>query len=280
MATIAIVRTTLLLAMGVFVLRISLRAQDTPAELRDIARNPFADVLKIPFQEDISFDAGPFNRTESSLQIQPVFPIQITDEWLLIPRIVASALVYQPDPTQPGGGATGLGDTVATFFFTPVHVGKLIWGAGPALLLPSATNSALGQGKWGLGPSVAVLTEPKWGSAGVLIQNLWSIGGNSQRAAVNQLELDLSFSYNLPHGWYLTSAPTITADWTQVTDERWLVPVGGGAGRSFNLGKQALDSNIALYWNAVRTANQLSPKWQISWQFTLLFPKQHKPPSP
>jgi hypothetical protein len=272
-------RIALLLAVCLLVLRISVCAQDTPAELRDIARNPFADVLKIPFQEAINFDAGPSNRTGSALQIQPVLPIKLTDEWLLIPRIVASALVYQPEVTQNGGGAIGLGDTVATFFITPVHVGKLIWGVGPAVLLPTATNSALGQGKWGLGPSFAVLTQPKWGSAGVLIQNLWSVAGNSQRAAVNQLELDLSFSYNLPHGWYLTSAPTITADWTQVTDERWLVPVGGGAGRSFNVGKQALDSNLAWYWNADRPANQLSPKWQISWQFTLLFPKPPKPPS-
>lgn len=268
----------LLSAACLLMLRMSLFAQDTPAELRDIARNPFADVIKLPFEEDISFDAGPFNRTESSLQIQPVLPIPIADEWLLVPRIVAPALVYQPDTTQPSGGATGLGDTVATFFFTPTHVGKLIWGAGPALLLPSATNSALGAGKWGLGPSGAVLIEPNWGSAGALVQNIWSVAGNSQRSSVNQLELDPQFSYNLPHGWYLTSAPAITADWTQVREERWLVPVGGGAGRSFNLGKQAFDSNRALYWNAVRPSNQLSPTWQIDWQFTLLFPKQKKPP--
>ncbi len=267
-------------ALCLLVVPVPLLAQDAPAELREIARNPFADVIKLPFEEDISFDAGPYNRTASSLQIQPILPIQITDEWHLIPRIVTSALVYQPDPIQPGGGAFGLGDTVTTFFLTPTHTGKLIWGAGPALLLPTATDSALGSGKWGLGPSFAVVTEPNWGSVSVLIQNLWSIAGSSKRVRVNQMELDPAFSYNLPHGWYLTSAPSITADWTQATDERWVVPVGGGAGRSFNLGKQAVDSNLAWYWNAVRPAGQVSPKWEISLQFTLLFPKQRKPPSP
>jgi len=252
---------------------ISLIAQDTPEELRKIARNPFADVVRLPLEEDLSFSAGPYNRTANSLQIQPVFPFQLADEWLLIPRAVATGVAYQPDVAQPIGGVTGLGDTTSTFFLTPAHTGKLIWGAGPTLLLPTATNSELGFGKWGLGPSVAVVTEPKWGSVEMLVQNIWSVAGDSKRASVNQLELDISLSYNLPHGWYLTSQPSITADSTQVRSERWLVPAGGGAGRSFNIGKQAVDTNLAVYYNAVRPEAQSPPSWQVILQFTFLFPR-------
>ena len=227
-------------------------AQDTPEELRKIARNPFADVIKLPLEEDVNFSAGPFNRTANSLQLQPVLPFQISEGWLLIPRIVATGVAYQPDVTQRTAGVTGLGDTTSTFLLTPAHTGRLIWGAGPTLLLPTATSSELGSGKWGLGPTVVAVTEPKWGSVEMLVQNIWSIAGNSERASVNEMEVDLSFSYNLPHGWYLTSGPSITADWTQVRSERWLVPVGGGAGRSFNIGKQAVDTNLAVYYNVVR----------------------------
>jgi hypothetical protein len=80
------------------------------------------------------------------------------------------------------------------------------------------------------------------------------------------------FSYNLPRGWYLTSNPTIVADRTRLTGERWLLPIGGGAGSSFNIGKQEVDSNVTMYWNALRPANQFSPKWQLSLEFTFLFP--------
>jgi len=116
------------------------------------------------------------------------------------------------------------------------------------------------------------LAEPEWGSVGVLLQNIWSVAGGSNRSPVNQLQFEPMFSYNLPRGWYLTTSPTIVADWTQPTRERWLVPVGGGAGRSFNIGKQAVDSNLTLYWNSVRPVNHFSPTWQLCLEFTFLFP--------
>ncbi|MFZ0522898.1 MAG: hypothetical protein WAL95_17860 [Candidatus Acidiferrales bacterium] len=118
----------------------------------------------------------------------------------------------------------------------------------------------------------AALVEPEWGSVGMLVQNIWSVAGGSNRSPVNQLQIEPMFSYNLPGGWYLTSNPTIIADWTQPTSERWLLPIGGGAGRSFDIRKQAVDSNLTLYWNAIRPANQFLPKWQLAVQFTFLFP--------
>lgn len=250
--------------------------QDTPEELRRIARNPFADEIKVPFEEDLAFSQGPYSRSGNSLQIKPVFPLSITRDWLLVSRIVATAITYQPDLTARSGGTTGLGDFTAAFFLTPARTGTLTWGLGPVISIPTATNDALGFGRWGLGSSVAMLVEPEWGSVGVLIQNIWSVAGSSTRSPVNQLQLEPMFSYNLPRGWYLTTQPTITADWAQPTSNRWLLPVGGGAGRSFNMGKHAIDSNLAAYWDAVRSANQFSPTWQLSVQFTFLFVKPFK----
>jgi hypothetical protein len=138
--------------------------------------------------------------------------------------------------------------------------------------MPTATSDQLGLRKWGVGLTGAALVEPKWGSVGVLLQNIWSVAGESSRSPVNQFQLKPLFSYNLPRGWYLTSNPTIVADWTRSMTERWLVPIGGGVGKSFNIGKQAVDSNLTLYWNAIRPANQPSPKWQLNLEFTFLFP--------
>ena len=247
-------------------------AQPAPEELRKIARNPFADEIKLTFEEDFTFNQGPYDRSANSLEIQPVIPLSIMGDWLLVARVVATAIAYQPDSLARSGGTTGLGDTTSSFFLTPAHTGKLIWGVGPAVLMPTATSNPLGAGKWGVGPTGAVLVEPEWGSVGVLVENIWSVAGGSNRSPVNQLQIEPLFSYNLPRGWYLTSNPTIVADWTQPTTERWLLPIGGGAGRSFSIRKQAADSNLTLYWNAIRPANQFSPKWQLNLEFTFLFP--------
>jgi hypothetical protein len=247
-------------------------AQTAPEELRKIARNPLADEIELPFEEDFTFSQGPYDRSANSLAIQPVIPLSITGDWLLVTRVVATAVAYQPKAVAKCGGTTGLGDTTASFFVTPALTGKLTWGVGPAVLMPTATSNQLGSGKWGVGPAGAVLLEPEWGSVGALIQNIWSVAGGSNRSPINQLQLEPLFSYNLPRGWYLTSNPTIVADWTQSTSDRWLVPIGGGAGRSFNIRKQAFDSNLTLYWNAIRAANEFSPKWQLNLEFTFLFP--------
>jgi len=255
-------------------------AQSAPEGLRKIARNPFADEIKLPFEEDFTCNQGSFNRNANSLAIDPVIPLSITGDWLLVTRIVATALAYQPNSLARTAGTTGIGDTFASFFLSPAHAGKLIWGVGPAVLMPTATSNQLGAGKWGVGPAGAVLTEPEWGSVGVLVQNIWSVAGSSNRPPVNQLQLEPLFSYNLPRGWYLTSNPTIIADWTQPTSQRWLVPIGGGPGRSFNIGKQAVDSNLTFYWNAVRPGNPLSPKWQLNLEFTFLFPTPKRSRTP
>jgi hypothetical protein len=276
--TLAVKARILLLLTSLFVAPM-LRAQQTVDELRDLARNPVSDAIKVPFVESINFNAGPYDRTSNSLQLQPVIPLQISENWLFVPRIEAAALVYGPDVARTKGGTTGLGDTVATFFFTPFHARQLIWAVGPALLIPTATDSRLGTGKWDLGPSVALLVQPDWGFVGLVVQNIWSLPGHDSRASGNQLQIETQFSYNLPHGWYLGTAPTINADWTQVAGDRWLLPFGGGAGKTFNIGNQAMDSNVALYYNAVRPASQLYPRWQLSFQLTLLYPKEHKPNS-
>src|SRR5260370_21370160 len=98
------------------------------------------------------------------------------------------------------------------------------------------------------------------------------VGGIWCSCPVNQSGRAPLFSYSLPRGRYLIGTPPSVADWTQSMTERWLVPIGGGVGNSFNIGKQAVDSNLTLYWNAIRPANQSSPKWQLNVEFTFLFP--------
>ncbi|HTQ97928.1 MAG TPA: hypothetical protein VMH89_14045, partial [Candidatus Acidoferrum sp.] len=128
--------------------------QDT---LRKQAQNPVASLISVPIQENFNFNISPNDRTQNVMNIQPVIPARLTDSWNLITRVIAP-VIYQPLPPVPGQatqqGVYGLGDLNPTFFFSPSKPSKLIWGVGPAMVLPTATSQYLGQGKWSMGPSV------------------------------------------------------------------------------------------------------------------------------
>lgn len=104
------------------------------------------------------------------------------------------------------------------------------------------------------------------------MQNIWSFAGDPNRAAVKQMLFQYQFSYDLPRGRYLTTSPTISADWTQISENRWVVPFGVRAGRTFKIGNQGLDANLSLYRNAILPANHAFPKWQLSLQVSFIFP--------
>ena len=82
-------------------------AQSTPEELRKIARNPFADQIELRFEDDVPFSQGPFDRTANTLQIQPLFPLSITTDWLVVTRVKATALAYQPNTAARAEGPPG-----------------------------------------------------------------------------------------------------------------------------------------------------------------------------
>ena len=110
-------------------------------ELAKQVQNPIANLISVPFQENLGYNIGPYERASSTLNIQPVIPVKLTPDWMLITRTIVP-LVYQPDVNNTGGGSSGLGDINPAFFFSPVEHGPLMWGMGPAFLLPTATQRA------------------------------------------------------------------------------------------------------------------------------------------
>ena len=77
-------------------------------------------------------------------------------------------------------------------------------------------------------------------------------------------------NYNLPRGWYLTSSPLIVANWDLDRDDRWLVPVGGGAGKVSAIAGQSIGISIEAFYHAV--SPDIGPDWQLRLQLTALFP--------
>ena len=247
----------------------STSGQDTE-ELRKAAQNPVASLISVPIQENWNFKIDPNNRTQNILNIQPVIPASIGKDWNLIVRWIAP-IVFQPDPSTAELGYYGFGDMNPSFFISPKR-SKVIWGVGPAFLLPTATNTGnLGTGKWSVGPTGVVLVQPgKW-TLGGLWNNVWSVAGHQDRADVNQMLFQYFINYNLSKGYFLTWQPTITANWEAADGSKYVVPLGGGIGRIMKLGAQPVNIGAQVYGNPVHPPGG-SP-WSLRVQFTMLFPK-------
>ncbi len=180
--------------------------------LQKAVQNPVASLISVPVQNNSNFSVGPYDRAQDVLNIQPVIPINVSKDWMLITRTI-QPIVWQPYPNQGTGGEYGLGDMNPSFFLSPRKSGKLIWGVGPAFVIPTATNDILGQGKFSLGPSVVVLTQPGHWTLGALTNNVWSVAGSGGRPVVNQMLTQYFITYQLKKGWYVSSSPIITANW-------------------------------------------------------------------
>ena len=244
-----------------------------PSEHEDLAKksqNPIADLVSLPFQSNTNFNAGPFNRAQEVLNIQPVVPLHINADWNMISRTIIP-LVSQPSPFFDSN-TNGIGDITQSLFFSPAHPGALIWGAGPVFTIPSANDPILGTGKFLLGPTAVFLTTPGHWVIGVLLNNQWSVGGNPLRPPVNAFLAQPFVNYNLPDGWFLTSSPAITANWLAASDERWTVPIGGGLGKIFRIGDQPVSAYLTAYYNVVHPTG--TPNWQLRAELSLLFPER------
>ena len=234
------------------------------SDLAKRAQNPVADLISLPFQNNTNVDWGPRDQTQNVLNIQPVVPFKLGEDWNLITRTILP-VVQQPVPGDDS--VFGLGDTVVTGFFSPRASKGLVWGVGPVALLPTSTDDALGAGEWGGGAgAVALLLRGPW-VAGGLVQNVWSF----ESSAVNQLLLQPFVNYNLRDGWYLVTAPILTANWEAPSGERWTIPIGGGAGKVMRFGKQPVNVNLQYYNNVEHPT--LGADWQLRFQVQLLFPK-------
>ena len=243
--------------------------EKSAAELAKATQNLLASMISLPFQNNTNFGIGPDDDTSNILNIQPVWPFSLNEDWNFITRTIIP-LVSQPG-VGPGQSRTnGLGDITFTAWVSPKESGKWIWGAGGAVVMPTATDDALGTDRWSAGPSVVVLTMPgKW-VIGSLFSNVWSFAGSGD-AYVNCFTWQYFVNYNMDNGWYLTSAPIITANWEANSDNTWTVPIGGGVGKIFKIGKQPVNGQISAYDNVVTPDN--GADWQLRLQLQFLFPK-------
>lgn len=240
--------------------------------------NPVGSVYSVPIET--TFDYGAENGSATFINLQPVIPVTLNECWNLINRTIVpfidapgtpAGLPGNPSP-QSGPRTFGLGDISHSMFLSPAAPGKVIWGVGPMLGFPTATDAVLGSEKWKAGPTVVLLTQPKPWTIGMLVGNLWSFAGASDRANINQMFLQYFVNYGFDKGWYLTSTPTMTANWNVSSSDRWMIPVGGGFGKLFKIGKLPIRTQLQAFYNVDKPTG--GADWAAMLTVQLVFPKK------
>lgn len=253
-------------------------SEDTNAAAKSAAQNPVASVISVPFQGNTAFGVGPYRRALNQTLIEPVIPLRLSPNWILITRTI-TPIVVLPRFTPTEGVQYGLGNMEPQFYISPAHPGKFIWGIGPQLYLPTASedalsvNSSLAQvgRKWGGGVATVGLAHRGHWLGGLLLSNEWA-GLNHNH--VNEATMNPFLYYNFSHNWYLVSSEVMTADWTASRNQRWTVPVGGGFGKIFKLGPQMLNARVQA-WNVTERPDG-GPNWVLQTQVQFLYPHKHK----
>jgi hypothetical protein len=229
------------------------------------------------------------------------FPKSLGKDWNLINRFVFNIPSVPLDqdkidegaptdppacPPAPGGGpptctpgallpvnlysgrTTGLGDSYYVGLFSPKETidwghGKFLWGAGFDVMLPTATEDVLGQGKWGAGPSALGLYMGPKLKAGALWQQYVSFAGSDNRDDVNMTNLQYFYMWSLNDTLTVGAAPNIIINWEADGSERFTVPVGLGMNKTMQFGKLPVRFGLELYYSVMRPNSVPSTEWNL-----------------
>jgi hypothetical protein len=237
------------------------------ADLAQQLTNPVASLISVPFQfnynEHMNMeDTG----HQTYMNFQPVIPMHLNAKWTIISRTIL------PTTDQinvlPGSGTQfGLGDTLQSFFFTP-NTKDIILGFGPAIMLPTATQTLLGAGKWDVGPTGVVLKITGPWTIGMLGYQIWSVAGNGNRPNQSLAYLQPFIAYTTKTAWSFTVNSESTYDWKASTLS---APINVMVAKLFTVHKLPISVGGGVrYW--VQTPNSGPKDFGLRFSVTFLFP--------
>ena len=247
-----------------------LMADEAEDDLAKKLANPVASLISVPLQLNYDENFGPDDGgSKFLLNIQPVIPFSIGEEWNVITRTIVP-LVDTSDIPVDGVSESGFGDIVASQFFSPKEpTNGWTWGVGPVWLLPSASDETLGGEKWGLGPTgVALKQQGPW-TYGALVNHIWSFAGEDDRSDINATFIQPFVSYITKTKTTFSLNTESTYDWES---EEWSVPINFVAAQMLKLGKLPVQVGLGVrYW--ADSPDNGPEEWGARFLFTFIFPK-------
>ena len=229
---------------------------------------------------ELEFDSGADNGDAAFLKFVPIYSVPLNENWRLVNMNLISLIDApggvpgspgNPSPS-PGDKTFGLGDLTHFSLFTPRTKGDSIYGMGFMLTVPTATDSVLGSEKWSAGPALRMVYRAGPWNLGVVAGNQWSFEGANDRGDVNQLMMRGSLRRNLANNWYLVSGPVVTANWkAQKSSDTWMLPLGGGIGKVFNLQSRPWAVSLQAYANVIKPDG--APDWMVRFALVAQVPR-------
>jgi hypothetical protein len=243
--------------------------QQSAADLAKKLANPISSLISVPFQNNTDFGIGDLNGTRNTLNFQPVIPLKISSNLNLITRVIVP-IVSQYDITGPETSQSGISNITASAFFSPSKVKNgVVWGAGPAFLLPTS-NEYIGSLKTGIGPTFVILKQAHGLTYGMLANQLWSFMGPSDVADVSQMYVQAFLVYNWKTGAGIGISSENTFNWQSNSTTSYLVPNVTGITK---LGKQMVQLQIGPRLPFIFSNSETRPDFGIRASVVLVFPK-------
>lgn len=251
-------------------------AADSVHSVATKLQNPIANLTSFPLQNNFEVGAGPSDGFGYTLNFEPVVPFPLGPRLRVVSRTIFPVVIDQPEIAPGLGRKLGIGDITQSLFFSPANdTTTFIWGVGPVLLLPTATNDRLGYGKWGAGPTLVALVQAHGWTAGALLNHIWSFAGDNERRTVSNTFMQPFVSYTWRCGFSITAQSETTFDWEA---KQWTIPVALGVSQVVNIGPVPVSFGVfGRYW---ADGPDTAPDWAIRVPITIVLPALESGPHP
>jgi hypothetical protein len=250
-------------------------AEQDQSAMAQQATNPFSSAWLLQIQQNndwMNVPKGHDGRMQSNLAFQPLMSLRLTEDWGLYLRPVVTTVNSRPLTAQNGATerTTGFGDTVLGIAAArPIFGGRLVLGAGPTFIFPTAIQRELGQDTWQVGPDVGATLLGKHFIAYGFVQQWFKVGGDG--AKTNQMNGVFDYTYSFNNGWTIGTQPSLSVDWEAPVDNRVAFSIGPQVGKICRCGGIPTLVQMQVQYYAVRPTLG-GPKWNVQLQMTPMIP--------
>lgn len=225
--------------------------------------NPLAPVTTLASQFRLEFGNGPEDDVNSQLRLQPSFFKPFSDSSAILLRTIVP-LQFKNWPVDDNG----LGDITLVPYYVPDIMKQTFLGYGAAIGVPTATEDALGSGKWTAGPAMIFAKTGNTVTYGGLVQHIWSYAGDSDRDDVSVTTLQPFLTYLLGSGWAASLNMEASYNWNANSD-KWTVPAAVSMSKVVSIGGKYMNVGLAAVDYIEKP--EYSPDWELRANVTYVF---------